>query len=82
VPGDVLGSGTVGNGGCLGELWGRAGGLTPPPLAEGDDVRMIVEGIGELAARVGAAVPAPELPAARRRSRARSRNTDVKETPT
>ena len=26
VPGDVLGSGTVGNGGCLGELWGRAGG--------------------------------------------------------
>ena len=27
VPGDVLGSGTVGNGGCLGELWGRAGEL-------------------------------------------------------
>ena len=48
VPGDVLGSGTVGNGGCLGELWGRAGGLTPPPLAEGDEVRMVVEGIGEL----------------------------------
>jgi 2-keto-4-pentenoate hydratase/2-oxohepta-3-ene-1,7-dioic acid hydratase in catechol pathway len=82
VPGDVLGSGTVGNGGCLGELWGRAGGLTPPPLAEGDEVRMIVEGIGELAARVGAAVPAPELPAARRRSRARSRDADVKETKT
>ena len=62
VPGDVLGSGTVGNGGCLGELWGRAGGLTPPPLAEGDEVRMVVEGIGELVARVGAAVPAPALP--------------------
>ena len=73
VPGDVLGSGTVGNGGCLGELWGRAGGLTPPPLAEGDEVRMVVEGIGELRARVGAAVPAPPLPAARTRSRRRSR---------
>ena len=23
--GDVLGSGTFGNGGCLGELWGRQG---------------------------------------------------------
>ena len=42
--------------------------------AEGDEVRMVVEGIGELVARVGAAVPAPELPAARRRSRARSRD--------
>jgi 2-keto-4-pentenoate hydratase/2-oxohepta-3-ene-1,7-dioic acid hydratase in catechol pathway len=73
VPGDVLGSGTVGNGGCLGELWGRAGGLTPPPLGEGDEVRMVVEGIGELTARVGAAVVAPPLPAARRRSRQRSR---------
>ena len=49
VPGDVLGSGTVGNGGCLAELWGRRGELTPPPLAEGDEVRMVVEGIGELA---------------------------------
>ena len=29
VPGDVLGSGTVGNGGCLGELWGRNGALDP-----------------------------------------------------
>jgi 2-keto-4-pentenoate hydratase/2-oxohepta-3-ene-1,7-dioic acid hydratase in catechol pathway len=73
VPADVLGSGTVGNGGCLGELWGRAGGLTPPPLAEGDEVRMVVEGIGELTARVGAAVAAPWLPAARERSRARTR---------
>ena len=73
VPGDVLGSGTVGNGGCLGELWGRAGGLTPPPLAEGDEVRMVVEGIGELVARVGAAVPAPALPPARPRPRTRSR---------
>ena len=27
--GDVLGSGTCGNGGCLAELWGRRGGLDP-----------------------------------------------------
>ena len=32
-PGDVLGSGTVGNGGCLAELWGRRGRQDPPPLA-------------------------------------------------
>jgi 2-keto-4-pentenoate hydratase/2-oxohepta-3-ene-1,7-dioic acid hydratase in catechol pathway len=74
VPGDVLGSGTVGNGGCLGELWGRAGALTPPPLREGDEVRMTVEGIGDLTARVGAAVAAPEVPAARPRNRARVRS--------
>ena len=73
VPGDVLGSGTVGNGGCLGELWGRAGSLTPRPLREGDEVRMTVEGIGELVGFVGAAVPAPEIPAARPRPRVRHR---------
>ena len=55
VPGDVLGSGTVGNGGCLGELWGRNGGLTPPPLAQGDEVRMSIEGIGELVGTRGRA---------------------------
>jgi 2-keto-4-pentenoate hydratase/2-oxohepta-3-ene-1,7-dioic acid hydratase in catechol pathway len=73
MAGDVLGSGTTGNGGCLAELWGRRGELTPPPLAEGDTVRMVVEGIGELVGSVGPAVVAPELPAARVRSRARSR---------
>src|SRR6185437_14540515 len=73
VPGDVLGSGTVGNGGCLGELWGRNGRLTPPPLVEGDVVRLVVEGIGELSGSVGPAVGAPEIPAARSRSRARHR---------
>ncbi|MDR7110203.1 2-keto-4-pentenoate hydratase/2-oxohepta-3-ene-1,7-dioic acid hydratase in catechol pathway [Microbacterium trichothecenolyticum] len=73
VPGDVLGSGTVGNGGCLGELWGRNGSLTPLPLAPGDEVVMTVEGIGELAAMVGDHIVAPPLPAARRRSRARQR---------
>ncbi len=73
VAGDVLGSGTVGNGGCLGELWGRNGGLVPPPLRAGDEVRMTVEGIGELVGLVGEPVPAPELPPARPRSRARHR---------
>lgn len=73
VPGDVLGSGTVGNGGCLGELWGRAGELTPSPLVGGDQVRMVVEGIGELSAQVGAPVHAPQVAAARARNRARHR---------
>ncbi len=73
VPGDVLGSGTVGNGGCLGELWGRSGTLTPPPLEPGDEVRMVVEGIGELVGVVGDRVAAPSLPVARERSRARVR---------
>ena len=76
VPGDVLGSGTVGNGGCLGELWGRNGGLVPPPLQEGDDVRMVVEGIGELVGTVGAAVPAPDVPPARPRPRLRRRGRE------
>lgn len=73
VPGDVLGSGTIGNGGCLGELWGRRGALTPPPLQTGDVVRMVVEGIGELVGTVGAQVAAPTLPAARPRPRPRRR---------
>ena len=73
VPGDVLGSGTVGNGGCLGELWGRNGGLTPPPLREGDEVVMTIEGVGRLRNRVGAAVSAPDLPPARPRPRTRTR---------
>ncbi|GAA2385911.1 hypothetical protein GCM10010255_11360 [Streptomyces coeruleofuscus] len=31
--GDVLGSGTCGNGGCLAELWGVRGEQEPPELA-------------------------------------------------
>ncbi|MCR2762968.1 fumarylacetoacetate hydrolase family protein [Microbacterium sp. zg.B48] len=73
VAGDVLGSGTVGNGGCLGELWGRAGALIPPPLREGDEVRMVVEGIGELIGSVGSPVRVPAVSPARPRSRMRSR---------
>lgn len=73
VPGDVLGSGTVGNGGCLGELWGRNQGLTPPPLQPGDVVSMVIEGIGRIENVVGEPVPAPPIPPARTRSRARAR---------
>lgn len=73
VPGDVLGSGTVGNGGCLGELWGRNGALSPPPLATGDLVRLSIEGIGVLSSPVGEMVVAPAIPRARQRPRRRTR---------
>ncbi|GIH64517.1 fumarylacetoacetate hydrolase family protein [Microbispora siamensis] len=72
-PGDVLGSGTCGHGGCLAELWGRRGEISPPPLRPGDVVEMTVEGIGTIRNRV---VPGPELPPvepARPRPRARQR---------
>jgi 2-keto-4-pentenoate hydratase/2-oxohepta-3-ene-1,7-dioic acid hydratase in catechol pathway len=72
VPGDVLGSGTCGNGGCLAELWGRRGEQSPPPLQPGDTVSLTVEGIGTLTNSV---VPGPApvpLPVARRRDRERS----------
>jgi 2-keto-4-pentenoate hydratase/2-oxohepta-3-ene-1,7-dioic acid hydratase in catechol pathway len=68
LPGDVLGSGTVGSG-CLAELWGRNGGPTPPPLKPGDEVVMTIEGIGEIRNVVGDYVPAPPIPAARKRPR-------------
>ncbi|MEV4947143.1 fumarylacetoacetate hydrolase family protein [Streptomyces sp. NPDC053755] len=71
VAGDVLGSGTCGNGGCLAELWGRSGRQSPPPLGPGDTVTLTVQGIGSLTTRV---VPGPEpvaLPAGRRRGRER-----------
>jgi 2-keto-4-pentenoate hydratase/2-oxohepta-3-ene-1,7-dioic acid hydratase in catechol pathway len=71
-PGDVLGSGTCGNG-CLLELWGRRGREVHPPLGPGDVVSLHVEGIGTLTNTiVDGADPVP-LPAARpgrRRSRA------------
>jgi 2-keto-4-pentenoate hydratase/2-oxohepta-3-ene-1,7-dioic acid hydratase in catechol pathway len=68
VPGDVIGSGTAGNGGCLAELWGVRGGQDPRPLRDGDLVEVSVEGIGRIANRIGSAPPAPELPQVRRRS--------------
>ncbi|MEU0270044.1 fumarylacetoacetate hydrolase family protein [Nocardioides sp. NPDC006303] len=70
VAGDVLGSGTVGNGGCLAELWGRHGSQEPKPLQPGDVVTLEVEGIGALTNTVGVAPPAPELPPVRRRDSA------------
>ncbi|MFJ9721812.1 fumarylacetoacetate hydrolase family protein [Streptomyces sp. NPDC101209] len=71
LPGDVLGSGTCGNGGCLAELWGRRGAQSPPPLGPGDTVTLTVDGIGTLTNTVvPGAAPVP-LPAGRRRSRER-----------
>jgi 2-keto-4-pentenoate hydratase/2-oxohepta-3-ene-1,7-dioic acid hydratase in catechol pathway len=72
--GDVLGSGTCGNGGCLAELWGRSGRTDPPALQPGDIVELAVEGIGTVRNRV---VPGPALPpvrAARPRPVPRTRN--------
>ena len=71
VPGDVLGSGTVGNGGCLAELWGR--GVDIPALRPGDEVRMRVERLGEIVNTVGEMVDAPPVAPARPRSRQRVR---------
>jgi 2-keto-4-pentenoate hydratase/2-oxohepta-3-ene-1,7-dioic acid hydratase in catechol pathway len=69
--GDVLGSGTCGNGGCLAELWGRRGRQDPPPLRAGDLVALHVEGIGTLSNTVVEGRPAPSIPAARPRPRER-----------
>ncbi|MFF3494413.1 fumarylacetoacetate hydrolase family protein [Streptomyces sp. NPDC002795] len=70
-PGDILGSGTCGNGGCLAELWGRHGEQTPPPLGPGDTVTLTVEAVGSLTNTVvEGAAPVP-LPPGRRRTRER-----------
>ncbi len=71
--GDVLGSGTVGNGGCLAELWGRNGSQYPPPLQPGDVVTLTVEGIGSVSNRVAVAEAAPPVASVRRRDPAVSR---------
>src|SRR3954452_22731941 len=73
--GDVLGSGTCGNGGCLAELWGRHGEQAPPPLRPGDVVEMAVEGIGTIRNRVVEGIELPPVRPARRRSRARTRTS-------
>ncbi|GAA1741692.1 hypothetical protein GCM10009809_41460 [Isoptericola hypogeus] len=78
-PGDVLGSGTCGNGGCLAELWGRTGRQDPPPLAPGNVVRLEVEGIGTVENRVVAGpelTDLPVVPRARDRDRRRARVTE------
>jgi 2-keto-4-pentenoate hydratase/2-oxohepta-3-ene-1,7-dioic acid hydratase in catechol pathway len=73
VPGDVFGSGTVGNGGCLAELWGRRGRQDPPPLRDADVVTLTVQGIGILSNRVVSRPPAAALPPVRRRDQAKAR---------
>lgn len=71
-PGDVLGSGTCGNG-CLMELWNRRGSREdPPPLKVGDVVSMTVQGIGTIRNRVVAGVDPIPVPAARRASGVRA----------
>ncbi|MEU6407835.1 fumarylacetoacetate hydrolase family protein [Microbispora sp. NPDC046933] len=67
-PGDVLASGTHG-GGCLAEIWGRAGRREPRPLAPGDVVTLTVEGIGTVTNTVVEPGPATPIPTARRRGR-------------
>ena len=66
--GDVLGSGTCGNGGCLAELWGRRGRIDPPPLRPGDVVELAVEGIGVVRNRVVQGITLPAVREARPRS--------------
>ena len=70
-PGDVLGSGTCGNGGCLAELWGVRGRQDPPPLKPGDTVTLTVEGIGSVSNTVVAGADRVPLPTGRRRTRER-----------
>jgi len=70
-PGDVLGSGTCGNGGCLAELWGLRGDQTPPPLKPGDTVTLTVEGIGTVSNTIVPGTAPVPLPTGRRRSRER-----------
>ncbi|GHF35864.1 2-keto-4-pentenoate hydratase/2-oxohepta-3-ene-1,7-dioic acid hydratase in catechol pathway [Amycolatopsis bartoniae] len=69
--GDVLGSGTCGNGGCLAELWGR--GREIPPLAPGDVVEMTAEGIGTIRNTIITGAELPPVRAARPRPRKRTR---------
>jgi len=70
-PGDVLGSGTCGNGGCLAELWGLRGERNPPPLGPGDTVALTVEGIGRTVNTVVQGADPVPLPTGRFRPRRR-----------
>jgi 2-keto-4-pentenoate hydratase/2-oxohepta-3-ene-1,7-dioic acid hydratase in catechol pathway len=63
-PGDVLASGTCGAG-CLLEHWAHLGDDAPPPLAPGDVVTLVVEGIGSVSNPVVAGVAPVDLPPAR-----------------
>ncbi|MFF2466379.1 fumarylacetoacetate hydrolase family protein [Streptomyces mirabilis] len=70
-PGDVLGSGTCGNGGCLAELWGVRGRQDPPPLKPGDTLTLTVEGIGTVSNTVVPGAGPIPIPRARKRPRLR-----------
>ncbi|WP_406437559.1 fumarylacetoacetate hydrolase family protein [Streptomyces sp. NBC_01613] len=70
-PGDILGSGTCGNGGCLAELWGVRGKQEPAPLKPGDTVTLTVEGIGSVSNTVVAGPDPVPVPVARSRPRER-----------
>lgn len=58
-PGDIIGSGTSGNG-CLAEKWGREG-RRRPPLKPGDEVTMTIDEIGTIRNTVALATGAPHL---------------------
>jgi 2-keto-4-pentenoate hydratase/2-oxohepta-3-ene-1,7-dioic acid hydratase in catechol pathway len=73
LPGDVLASGTTGGGGCLAELWGRAGRQEPPPLEPGDVVSISVDRLGTLTNSVVDGDPAPPLTPFRSRASAEGR---------
>jgi 2-keto-4-pentenoate hydratase/2-oxohepta-3-ene-1,7-dioic acid hydratase in catechol pathway len=75
--GDVLGSGTCGNGGCLAELWGLHGHGNPRPLRPGDVVELTAEGIGTIRNQVVPGPDVPPVPAARKRPRDRERTTAI-----
>lgn len=70
--GDVIGSGTSGNGGCLGELWGRYGNEVHDSLQIGDEVEITVERLGSIRNRVVAGEPIRPIREARRRTISRS----------
>jgi 2-keto-4-pentenoate hydratase/2-oxohepta-3-ene-1,7-dioic acid hydratase in catechol pathway len=64
-PGDILGSGTCGNG-CLAELWGRNGFDAHPPLRPGDVVTVTVEQLGSLTSRIAEGAEPIPIASARR----------------
>ncbi|MDX6350990.1 MAG: hypothetical protein QOF84_5780 [Streptomyces sp.] len=72
MPGDVLGSGTCGNGGCLAELWGVRGEQSPPPLKPGDTVTLTADALGAVSNTVVPGPPPVTLPTARSRPRTRA----------
>ena len=66
-PGDVLGSGTCGNGGCLAELWGRNGHADPATAEARRRRHPHREGIGTLRSTIVPGVAPVPVPAARHR---------------